>query len=290
MSRPLAWISAAGAFVELGKPRVSLLAAVAAGAGCALSGPGGLAAAGPVSAGVLLLACGAAALNEFQERTDDAKMERTARRPLPSGRLTPGQALVFSLIAGLLGLAILAAGPGAAPALGVVTAILYNGVYTPLKKVTPFAALPGALAGAIPPAIGWTYGGGALADVRIFALCLVLFVWQVPHSWLVLMEDRGGTEAAGLRPFPDRLSGVQLRRVISHWVLGTAVCSLLLSWGAALQAPLTRGALLAASLWLALQALSFRLKPGAKALSLFHRMNLFMLGALLLAVLDPILK
>ncbi len=290
MSRWRSWNSTAGALVELGKPRVSLLAALAAGAGCALSGTGSLAAVGPASAGVFLLAGGAAALNEFQEREADAKMERTMRRPLPSGRLTPGQALGFALISGLAGLAILASGLAAAPVLGAVAAILYNGLYTPLKKITPFAALPGALAGAVPPAIGWTYGGGSPADARIFALCLVLFVWQVPHSWLVLMGDRGGSEAAGLRPFPGRLSGTQLRRVTSHWILGTAVCSLLLSAGGAVQAPVTRGALLAVSLWLAWQALSFRLKPAADSLSLFHRMNLFMLGALLLSALDPFLR
>ena len=289
MSRPGSWAAVVMAFIELGKPRVSLLAALAAGAGCALAG-GGAGTSAAASAGVLLISCGAGALNELQERDLDARVERTKGRPLPSGRLTSGQAVGFVLIAGFSGLAVLGTGRPAAAVLGAAAAVLYNGVYTPLKRLSSFAALPGALAGAIPPAIGWVYGGSSLADIRVHALCLVMFIWQVPHSWLVLFGREEGFGEPDPGALSGRMSGSQLRRLVPPWVLGTAVSTLLFAAGGAVHAPATRGALLAASLWLAWQALSFRLKPASGALSLFRRMNLFMLGALLLAALDPLFR
>ena len=115
-------------------------------------------------AGVFMLSAGAAALNQYQEREQDALMDRTRNRPIPSGDITPRQALVTAVILAISGTVILWAGSGWLPALlGAGNLAWYNGVYTPLKRKSHFAVLAGAVNGAVPPAIGWTAlcGGAA---------------------------------------------------------------------------------------------------------------------------------
>ena len=82
--------------------------------------------------------------------------------------------------------------------LGLITVVWYNGIYTPLKRVTAFAAIPGGVVGAIPPVIGWVSGGGDPTDARIIVVAFFFFVWQVPHFWLLLMRIGGDYERAGL--------------------------------------------------------------------------------------------
>ncbi|MGZ7065747.1 MAG: UbiA family prenyltransferase, partial [Candidatus Aminicenantales bacterium] len=218
-------------YLALCRPGVSLLAACSALAGCLLA-PEGVSARFLVPwAGVLVLACGAGALNQVQERETDARMERTKGRPIPTGRIAPARALAFSLLLLLLGMSILAAGGRTAVFLGVLAVAWYNGVYTRLKAISAFAAIPGALTGAFPPAIGWACGGGSLADFRLYALCLILFAWQVPHFWLVVMDRGREYREAGLPGLTEFFTGVQIRRLVSFWILGTAACSLLLSLG-----------------------------------------------------------
>jgi len=152
---------------ELVKPRITVASATTTAVGYLMArGQFDLRLA-PVLIGIFLQACGAAALNHVQESDVDARMQRTARRPIPSGRISrPGAALIA--------LALLAAGSfvlwlvePAAAWLGLAAAVVYNGVYTPLKRVTPFAVLPGSLIGALPPAAGWVAAGGYLADPTI---------------------------------------------------------------------------------------------------------------------------
>jgi len=138
--------------------------------------------------GVWFLTAGASALNQAQEREIDARMSRTCMRPLATGRLSLPAGLGISL--GLLGfgLMILAAtGSTRVVLLGLFAVIWYNGVYTPLKRITPFAVLPGALCGALPPVMGWVLAGGAMFDYPIMLLCAVIVLWQVPHFWLLAL-------------------------------------------------------------------------------------------------------
>src|SRR5262249_22139740 len=159
-----------GAYAELSKFGIVLLVLVSAGAGFMLSAPLGVdfpwAQGLLVLAGVMLLSCGASALNQVQERRRDALMARTAARPLPSGRLSHAQGLAFALLSVVAGALVLWWGVGrTAGILGLIASAFYNGVYTPWLKVhSPFAAVPGAIPGAIPPVIGWVAGGGALTD------------------------------------------------------------------------------------------------------------------------------
>jgi protoheme IX farnesyltransferase len=131
--------------------------------------------------GTGLAAGGANALNQWLERRLDALMERTRHRPLPSGRLTPRQALGWGLVTSGLGVSVLALFCGPLPAglaLGVV--VIYTVVYTPLKRRSSFCTLAGAVCGAVPPLIGWAAAAGRL-DSPAWILAIVLFVWQIPH-------------------------------------------------------------------------------------------------------------
>ena len=149
--------------------------------------------------GVLLLACGAAVINHIQERKTDALMERTKNRPLPSGKVKPITASFIALVLLILGSIFLSLTAGfIALGLGLFNLIWYNVIYTPLKKKTAFAIIPGSLVGAIPPAIGWVAGGGSLSDPRIAFISFFFFIWQIPHFWLLLFIFGKDYEKAGL--------------------------------------------------------------------------------------------
>jgi protoheme IX farnesyltransferase len=183
-----------------------------------------------VATGVFLLACGASALNQYQERDIDAKMERTRRRPLPSGAIPLVRALVVSLTLILAGVLLLACSGGmTAVILGSLAVLWYNGVYTSLKKVTPFASVPGAVVGMIPPAIGWVAAGGRVLDARLLAVCMVFFMWQIPHFWLLILRHGEEYEKTGLPSLVSVMSKAQIARITFVWMFASAVASLLLT-------------------------------------------------------------
>src|SRR5574341_2694095 len=158
-------------YLTLCRIGVSALAACSAATGYILSSHQPSAAMMVPAAGVFLLASGSSALNQFQERRTDALMERTRKRPLPTGVMRPMHALIVSLMLMAAGLILLGTAGMGAVFLGLSAILWYNGLYTWLKKKTAFAAVPGAVIGAVPPAIGWTAAGGALPDAGLFALC-----------------------------------------------------------------------------------------------------------------------
>jgi heme o synthase len=150
--------------------------------------------------GTGLAAGGTNALNQYRERTLDASMRRTARRPLPSGRLTPRQALVFSWGIAVLGIAHLAVAVNTMTALLVLLSLVsYIYLYTPLKLRTPLATEVGAVPGALPILAGWVAAGGSLLDPAAWALFLVLFFWQLPHFFALAWVYRDDYRRAGFR-------------------------------------------------------------------------------------------
>jgi heme o synthase len=170
-------------------------------------------------AAIFLLASGCSALNQVQEIRTDAHMERTRHRPLPAGRLsrTAGSAIALALL--VTGLLLLTSAGGTFAAGFVLLAVLlYNGAYTPLKKRTPFAILPGALCGAIPPVIGWTAAGADVHDPRIVLLAALFFLWQIPHFWHLGLRWQDDYRRAGLPVLCDLFSGRQSRRILGAWV------------------------------------------------------------------------
>ena len=184
-------------WAELLRPRIAGMVAFTAFIAAMLAcGPGGdLGVAFEVTLWVTLSAGAGSVLNQVLERDSDGLMARTAERPLVTGRIAMRDAIIFGgvlFLASLTGLALrfslLAA------LLAAATLLLYLAVYTPLKKVSTFNTVPGAVAGAAPPAIAWAAVTGSLDGWGVW-LAAILFVWQFPHfmaiAWMYRDEYRG---------------------------------------------------------------------------------------------------
>lgn len=157
-----------------------------------------------ISIGVFILACGSAAFNHIQEIPFDALMERTNHRPLPEKRISINMALLTASILSLSGLFIIYANSGYLPAgLGLFSLVWYNLLYTPLKRKTAWAVIPGALVGAVPPAIGWTSAGGELFDFQLIQLAGFFFIWQLPHFWFLMIVYSDQYKKAGYPVLTD---------------------------------------------------------------------------------------
>jgi len=225
-------VERAGAFAELSKFGIVLLVLVSAAAGFMLRAP--LGADFPwghglvVLTGVMLLSSGASALNQVQERDRDARMARTAGRPLPSGRISHAQGLTFATLATAAGAAVLWMGVGrTAGILGLIAAAFYNGVYTPwLKPTSAFAAVPGAIPGSIPPVIGWVAAGGRLTDAGAVVLFGILFLWQMPHCWALALRYRSDYASGGFPMVSDVVGVEGTARLILLYASGLTAWSL----------------------------------------------------------------
>jgi protoheme IX farnesyltransferase len=183
----------------------------------------------PVLFGVLFLAFGSAALNHFQEKDFDAKMNRTKDRPIPSGRISSANTLSISLILIFSGSLVLFLGANfLALVFGLLNLVWYNFVYTLLKRKTPFAIVPGSLVGAIPPIIGWVAAGGSLLDPQIVIIAFFFFIWQIPHFWLLLLVMDKDYQQAGFPTLTQIFNHAQLSRITFIWIISTAVTGLMI--------------------------------------------------------------
>lgn len=186
-------------FLELTKPRISLMVVVTTAAGFMLAAPRPL----PwvllwhALLGTALVASGASALNQVVERHTDALMRRTANRPIPAGRLDVDKALIFGLMISLVGTAYLAILVNGLTALiGALTLGSYVLIYTPLKRRSSLSTLVGAVPGAAPPVMGCTAATGELGFLAgiLFA---ILFLWQMPHFLAIAWLYRSDYELGG---------------------------------------------------------------------------------------------
>jgi protoheme IX farnesyltransferase len=152
--------------------------------------------------GTALAAGGTLALNQYAERDLDARMERTRRRPLPDGRVLPGEALVLGIALLVGGLAYLGVAVGT-PAALVTTAIsaTYLLLYTPLKPVTSLCSLVGAVPGALPPVAGWAAARGTIGP-EAWVLFAIMYLWQIPHTLAIGRMYRDDYARAGIRVLP----------------------------------------------------------------------------------------
>ncbi|MCW8821370.1 MAG: UbiA family prenyltransferase, partial [Sulfurovum sp.] len=133
---------------------------------------------------VLLVAMGVSTLNQVQEYKEDSKMDRTKNRPIASGRMTPRTGMVIAGILIVLSMILIYDLLGLTGVnLFLFAFIWYNALYTPLKKKSALAVVPGAILGVIPPAIGWLTAGHSLMELEFISLGLFYFIWQVPHFW-----------------------------------------------------------------------------------------------------------
>jgi len=194
----------ASAYFELTKPRLTAMVLVTTAAGFWLgsAGPERWAQLCAVLFGTALVAGGANALNEWMERSEDALMQRTRMRPIPSGRLPAERARRFGLLlvaGGLMWLVVMV--NALAATLAALSAASYLLLYTPLKRRTPLCTLAGAIPGALPPVIGWAAARQTLG-LEAWALFLLLFVWQLPHFLAIAVLYREDYAQAGYRMLP----------------------------------------------------------------------------------------
>jgi heme o synthase len=237
--------------LELGKVRITIAVSLTTITGYILaSGTVGQGLILP-TLGIFLLASGSSAINQFQEKDRDARMPRTQNRPIPSGRISPLGAMIFAIILSVSGSALIYAGSGMlAMQLGILALIWYNGIYTPLKKKTAFAVVPGSVIGAIPPLVGWVAGGGSLLDPRALFIAFFFFIWQVPHFWLLLLKFGKEYENAGLPSITSIYSDKQIKKTTFIWTMATAVAALMLPVFGIVNSKVIGIMLLSAVIWL----------------------------------------
>jgi protoheme IX farnesyltransferase len=244
----------------------------------------------PVSGAVLILAFAACALNEAQEHKLDALMERTRRRPIPAGKISPTGA---TILAGVLATAALASlwlmGGMVAAALGALAVLWYNGIYTYLKRKTSLASVIGSVIGAIPPAIGWVCAGGVL-DGPILSLSFFLLMWQVPHFWLLALRISGDYEQARFPTFVRTMGIDSLSRVTFMWTAATAASALLLPIFGLSSSPYLGLGLAAAGAWLTFVAWRALRKPSKQGFrQAFHAINYYAVMVMGAVILDAML-
>jgi protoheme IX farnesyltransferase len=186
------------------KVRVNVLVVATTAGGYYMASPDGmnLVVLAATVIGTALVAGGAAALNQISERDIDALMDRTRHRPVADGRMGLTEARAIAWGAAFAGVLLLAAVANLlAAAIAALTLVIYAHVYTPMKRVTSFSTVVGAVPGALPPMIGWAAARNAI-DAPAWALFLIVFLWQLPHflaiAWLY-REDYG---RAGLPMLP----------------------------------------------------------------------------------------
>jgi protoheme IX farnesyltransferase len=152
--------------------------------------------------GTMLVASGAATLNQVIELRSDAQMRRTARRPIAAGRIEPIRALIFGTVLSLVGVAYLVVAVNIlVSALALATLLSYLFLYTPFKRITPLCTLIGAVPGAVPPLIGWAAARGRLSP-EAWMLYAILFLWQFPHFMAIAWMYRDDYDRAGYLVLP----------------------------------------------------------------------------------------
>lgn len=191
---PAGAVSRLHLYLELAKPRISAMVLITCALGAKLGGEvakASIATIGWTLLGTAISASGANALNQWWERAHDARMRRTAARPLPSGRLGGTSALLFGLALAVVGPLLLAllVNP-LASALAAATLLTYVLVYTPLKRRTYWCTLVGAVPGALPPLIGFAGAAGTIGASMAAWLFLILLTWQLPHFYAIAWRYR----------------------------------------------------------------------------------------------------
>jgi len=191
-------------YLELTKPRITVLILICTAVGYWF-GCGGsfrLSILAYALLGTALLASGTSALNQWYEVDSDARMLRTRKRPIPSGRMKRHHGFIFGVLLSAAGFVELWCGTNAlTAALGLFTLLSYLFLYTPLKRRSPLCTTVGAIPGAMPPLIGYAAAGRGL-DAEALALFLILFVWQFPHFDAIAWLYREDYARGGIRMLP----------------------------------------------------------------------------------------
>jgi protoheme IX farnesyltransferase len=243
--------------------------------------------------GVFLLAGGSSALNECQESKYDAKMPRTMNRPIPTGKISLANAVVVSVMFCLAGLFVLYYNFGAiTAALGLLNLVWYNLIYTYLKRVSSFAVVPGSLVGAIPAFMGWTAAGGYVFQPTIIFIAFFLFIWQIPHFWLLMIKYGKEYEEAGFPSITKVFSQQGLKSLTFIWIIATSITTLMFPLFNIVTIPLLLIIIFILNIWLVITftRITFNLKISINFKRAFATINVFMLVILLLLTLEAIIN
>lgn len=234
---------------------------------------------------VLILACGSASLNSYQERLVDALMTRTSGRPLVRQKLSTVHALVQTGFLIFCGLMLLLWSAGVSPFVaGILGAVLYNVVYTRMKQHSLHAIIPGVLCGAIPPYIGWLAAGGELLSFQAALPVLLLIFWQIPHFFLVVLNHKSDYHGGFSPTLLQELSEHALQRIFLPWITALVVIMITFS---AMPLQLSNGVrLVIIANGLALIAffyyqMFFAVKPNYRMLFRYLNMAIFLVMAII---------
>lgn len=243
--------------------------------------------------GIFLLSCGAAAMNHYQERKTDILMDRTKNRPIPSGMISSAGVLLISIALLISGsLVLLLKSNLTTLAIGLLTFVWYNGVYTPMKKVLSLAIIPGSLVGALPPVAGWVAAGGDLIDPKILLVAAFFFVWQIPHFWILLIVYGKDYEKGGFPTLTNVLSKRQLMNITFCWLILTVVLALSINFFGILNFEASNVILVLACIWIFYHSLRFVNSSGDNKPSkkMFISINIFTLFIITILTLDKLIK
>ncbi len=215
------------AYVELTKPRIAFMLVLTSAAGFYLGSAQGFnfALFANSMIGIALLAFGVATLNQFIERKTDALMDRTARRPLPTNKISPNEALIFGVVqCAVAELYLFFLVNPLTAFLGLIVIVGYVLLYTPLKTRTSASTAIGAVPGAMPPLMGWTSAadGISLGAWTLFAL---LFLWQFPHFLAIASMYKEQYAKAGIKMLPtlEKDGRITARQIVMFAILTVAV-------------------------------------------------------------------
>jgi protoheme IX farnesyltransferase len=211
------------AYLELTKPRIAFMLVLTSAAGFYLGSTGGFDIGLFLNAmfGITLLAFGVATLNQYIERDIDMLMERTAKRPLPMGKLTAVEALIFgTVLCAVAEVYLLFLVNGLTALLGLTVIVGYVLLYTPLKTRTSASTAIGALPGAMPPLMGWTAASGNIT-LGAWALFVLLFLWQFPHFLAIASMYKEQYAKAGILMLPvvEKDGRITARQIVLFTVM-----------------------------------------------------------------------
>ncbi len=278
---------------ELTKFRITVLVSFTTGLGYVLAadvmGWGLL----NVISGIFLLACASSVLNHYQEHESDALMRRTMNRPIPSGRVKPRTVLYFAIALLVSGSVYLAVTTNFLTlTVGLATFFWYNAVYTPLKKKSAFAIVPGSLVGALPPVAGWAAAGGSITDPRILVVAAYFFIWQIPHFWLLLMLYSEDYEKGGFPVLTGILSHAQLKRITFMWLIANVLFAMLIPMFGIVNYSFSLALITAISGWMIYNSVAFFRSEGDRkqVRDTFISINFYTLLLITILTADKLIK
>jgi protoheme IX farnesyltransferase len=219
-------------------------------------------------------------------------MERTKNRPIASGRMAPATGVIIAAVLIALSMVLIYELLGITGInIFMFAFIWYNAMYTPLKKKSALAVIPGAILGVIPPAVGWLVAGHSLKELEFIAIAAYYFIWQVPHFWLLVMLFHGDYKEGGY-PTAMRLFGQgSLQRLTFVWLIFTIQAGIFLVWAFEVY-PVTMGIAILVGIWAFISSFEL-LRPGFElknARSVFWKINAAFLAIIVLISIDEYVK